>query len=138
MSVAAELDEHAGEHRVDVRAARGDELDCADDLRERCLLEHEPARPCVERLRQERPVAEGGVEDHRRVGCGAADVPRDLDPGQAGHAQVEDRDGRLAELDLLDRVLAVAGAPAISIPCSERTSATASTTAGWSSATSTG
>ena len=35
--------------------------------------------------------------------------PRDLDPGLARHAQVEDRDGRLAQLDLLDRVVAVAG-----------------------------
>ena len=37
-------------------------------------------------------------------------MPRDLDPGLARHAQVEDRDGRLPQLDLLDRVVAVAGA----------------------------
>ena len=33
----------------------------------------------------------------------------DVDAGLAGHAQVEDRDRRLPQLDLLDRVVAVAG-----------------------------
>ena len=86
--------EHAGEDRIDVRPAGRDELDRPHDLGERRLLEHEPARTGVERLGQQRAVAEGGVQDHRRLGRGPPDVPRDLDPGEPGHAQVEDRDGR--------------------------------------------
>ena len=61
--------EDAGEHRIDVRLAGRDPLGGADEVGERRLLEHEAARPDVERLGEERAVAERGVEDDRRSGA---------------------------------------------------------------------
>ena len=98
----------AREDRVDVRAALRDELDRADDLRERRLLEDEPARAGVERLREERAVAVGGVEDDAGLRRVAARGAGDLDAGHARHAQVEERDHRLVLADRLERLLAVA------------------------------
>ena len=128
--------EDAREDRIDVRPAGRDELDRPHDLGERRLLEHEPARAGVERLGQQRPVAEGGVEDHR--GLRGRSAPRAARPRSRRARACAGRGSRRSDgaaRSARRASLPSRARPAISIPFSSSTSATASTTAGWSSAT---
>ena len=99
--------QRAGEHRVDIRAAAGDRLHGAEQVVHRRLLEHEPAHTRVERLGQERAVAVPRVEQDRGLGRRPLRAPRQLDPAELRHPDVDERDRGLASLDLLQRLFAV-------------------------------
>ena len=99
--------EDAGEDRVDVCIARRDPLDRSHEVGQGRLLEHETPRADVERLRKQRAVAVGRVEDDRRVRRNHCRLRRDLDPREPRHADVDDRDARVLRLDLDERFLAV-------------------------------
>lgn len=109
--IGVRTDEHACEHRVDVRLPGGDSLDGTHQLGERRLLEHEAAHADVERFGEQRAVAVRGVEDDRSARRGRRRFLRDLDPGDAGHSDVDERDARLLRLDLGKRFLPIGGEP---------------------------
>ena len=70
-------------------------------------LSTNPRTPGVERLGQERAVAVPRVEQDRGLGRRPLRAPRQLDPAELRHPDVDERDRGLASLDLLQRLFAV-------------------------------
>jgi len=101
--------EHAGEHRVDVGAARRDGGDRPQQIAERRLLQDEAAGARVERLGEECALAVAGVEDHAGLRAALPGLACDLDAAAPGHPQVDERHGRPSPLDRRDRVRPVDG-----------------------------
>src|SRR3954452_14109439 len=85
--------------RVDVRAARRDALDGADELRHRARLERVAARARVEAAVEQLGVAVAGVEDHAEVGSPGEELAREVDPAAVGQLDVDYRDLRSGVLD---------------------------------------
>jgi hypothetical protein len=90
------------EPRIDVRAARRDALDRADELLHRAGLERVPAGAGVEPAVEQLGVGVAGVEDDAEAGPARKQLARELDPAAVRQADVDDRDVRLAVIDEID------------------------------------
>ena len=128
-------DEESGEHRVDVGLACDHELDAAHEVGERRLLEDEPACTDVERLGEERSVAEGRVEDDEVCGdTVAARVATSMPESFGICMSTTATCGFVASISASTRWPSAAR-PTTSKPLRTRMSAIAASIAGWSSAT---
>ena len=97
----------AGEHRVNISTPIGDQLHRTHYLGQWRLLGDEATSPRVQRFRQERLLAVGGVQDHVGLRSATGAATSDLDSTQARHPQVEQGDPRLLLLYCSQSLIAV-------------------------------
>src|SRR3954463_12068735 len=105
----ARREQDAVEARVDVRAARGDALDRADELGHRTGLERVSTGAGVQAAVEQVGVAVAGVEDHAEFGTPDEQLARQVDPAAVGQLDVDDRDLRRGVLDQVQAGGDVAG-----------------------------
>ena len=104
------LDQPPGDRRREQRLALGDHVDAGHELVGRHVLQQEPAGAGAKGLVDVLVQVEGGEhEDARRVLCVAVGhyLAGCLEPVQARHPDVHQRDVGLQPLDLLDGLLPV-------------------------------
>ena len=101
-------EERGHQRGVDEALAAGDLLDRADERLVRRLLEDVALGARLEAAREQRALAVGREDQHRRVGRSLGELLRRVEPVHPRHAHVHDHDVGPAALREVDRALPVA------------------------------